>query len=180
MFSASPRSGIEIRLFEERHADTVFERVDQEREHLRPWFPWVDATQQVDDTLQFIKGARERFASKGEIASGIWCEGIFCGSIGTQKLDRLNRSIEIGYWLAKDYEGRGIMTDSCRLLVDYLLTEMDLNRVEIRCAVHNVRSNAVPKRLGFTLDATLREALWLGGHFHDLHIWSLLQREWTK
>jgi len=180
MFAAHPMPGLSVRLLEERHAELVFRRIDEQRDHLRPWLPWVDATREPDDTLQFIRGALELFASRGEIAAGIWHDGLFCGSIGTHRLDPLNRVVEIGYWLAREYQGRGIMTATCRVLVEHCLLEMDLNRIEIRCSPENKRSGAIPARLGFTLDATLREAQYLHGNYFDLQLWSMLRRDWRK
>jgi ribosomal-protein-serine acetyltransferase len=70
------------------------------------------------------------------------------------------------------------MTDACRALVKHALGELELNRVEIHCAAANVASSAIPQRLGFTHEATLREALLLHGTYHDRQIWGFLKRDW--
>jgi ribosomal-protein-serine acetyltransferase len=177
MFHARLRDGLELRLLEERHAPILFGLVDQERHYLRDWFAWVDATQTEDDILTFIRGARERFATKGDISTGIWVENQFAGCVGTHLTNSLNRRTEMGYWLARSFQGRGVMTESCGALVHHALTDLDLNRVEIRCVTSNVHSRGVAKRLGFTHEATLREAELLHGKYHDLEVWSMLRRE---
>jgi len=53
-----------------------------------------------------------------------------------------------------------------------------LHRVEIRCAAENAKSNAVPRRLGFKLEGTHREAELLNGRYRDLLIYAMLQSEW--
>jgi ribosomal-protein-serine acetyltransferase len=177
MFHARLRADLELRLLEERHAPIHFALVDQDRHYLREWLGWVDATETEEDSLTFIRVTRERFASKGEITAGVWFQDRFAGVISTQMTDLVNRKAEVGYWLGKSFQGQGIMTEACRALVRHALGEMDLNRVEIRCATGNTRSSAIPARLGFTHEATLREAQLLHGKYHDLEVWSMLRKE---
>lgn len=178
MFASRPRPDLEVRILEERHAPIVYRLVDQDRAYLREWMPWVDSTLSEDDTLTFIRDALQRFASKGEFVLGIWQRGSFCGTIGVHKLNRLNHTLEIGYWLGQGFQGRGIMTDTCRMVVDHALSEMEMNRLEIRCAPGNIKSAGVPKRLGFQLEATLSEAQLLFDQYVDLQVWSMLKRNW--
>src|SRR5271170_2664372 len=148
MFRAQIRDHFYLQLLEERHAAEVFSLVDRERDYLREWLPWVDATRTLDDTLSFIRASLEQFASNYGFAAGIWSEGRFSGVIGTHKLDLMNRKGELGYWLGRSVQGQGIMTAACRTVVTHLLGEVDLNRVEIHCAVGNEKSCAVARRLG--------------------------------
>lgn len=178
MFRARISENAHLQLLEERHAATVFTLVDHERTHLREWLPWVDATERVDDTLSFIKSSLEQFASNHGFAAGIWCEDEFCGVVGTHKLDWLNRRGEIGYWLARSHQGRGLITAACRAVVTHLLGDLDLNRAEINCATGNRKSCAVPPRLGFTEEGVAREALLLHGRFHDLRRFAMLKKDW--
>jgi ribosomal-protein-serine acetyltransferase len=178
MFRAQIRSEVELRLLEERQAEAIFALVDQDREYLREWLPWVDATRAVDDTLAFIRSTLEQFASNQGFAAGIWRQQRYIGGIGTHKIDWLHRKVEIGYWLGRSYQGNGIATDACRALVTHALGELELNRVEILCAAGNVKSRALAERLGFKLEATLREAHFLHGKYHDLLIFAVLKRDW--
>ena len=178
MFRATIRPDLELRLLEERHAAEVFALVNQDRAYLRQWLPWVDSTLAADDTLAFIRAALEQFAAGDAITAGIWHRNQFCGVIGTHKLQKLNRKIEIGYWLCETSLGHGIVTDCCRALITHLFTELDLHRVEIHCAVSNSKSAAVPRRLGFTLEGTLRDANYAAGRFHDLYVFGMLIRDW--
>ncbi len=178
MFRAPVRPGLELRLLEERHAPTVFALVDRDREYLREWLPWVDATTTPDDTLAFIKASLEQFAANNGFAAGIWNENQFCGVIGTHKIVWLNRKVELGYWLGRDFQGKGIVTDACRAAITHLFHELDLNRVEIHCATANAKSCAIPRRLGFTLDGTMREGQLVGGRYSDLHVFGMLKGDW--
>lgn len=71
-----------------------------------------------------------------------------------------------------------MMTDACRALIDTLFSEYDLNRVEIRAAVQNVKSQAIPERLGFTKEGCLRQCEWLHDHFADHFVYGLLKEEY--
>jgi ribosomal-protein-serine acetyltransferase len=179
MFSASLCDGIELRLLEERHAKALFLAVERERERLRPWLAWVDATNTEEDTLNFIRSVLEQFAENRGFAAGIWSGARLAGTIGVHRIDWTNRRVEIGYWLGREYEGRGIMTEACRAVITHLFRELELHRVEIRCAAENARSAAIPKRLGFTLEGTLREAQWAGDRYHDLRVFGMLRRDWN-
>ena len=178
MFRAQVRENLYLQLLEDRHAAEVFSLVDRDRDYLREWLPWVDATETQEDTLSFIRSSLEQFASQKGFVAGIWSEDKFCGVIGTHKLDLLNRKGEIGYWLGRAFQGQGIMTGACRAVVTHLLNEMEINRVMIACAKDNEKSCAVARRLGFTEEGLAREAQLLHGRFHDLRRFAMLKKDW--
>ncbi len=163
---------------EERHAEAMYSVIDGDREHLRTWLPWVDQSRTSEYTRQFIRGALEQFAHSQGLSAAIWAQGQVAGGIGLQNCNWQNKNIEMGYWLSSRFEGQGIATDACRALLDYAFDEWRLHRVEIRCATENTRSAAIPKRLGFTQEGTLREAQLLHEKFHDLFVYGMTAREW--
>ena len=110
--------------------------------------------------------------------AGLWHCGQLAGVIGYAGIDWPNRTTGIGYWLGAAFQGRGLVTKACRALIAYAFTELKLNRVEIRCAPGNQKSCAIPKRLGFTEEGTLREVEWLYDHFVDLVVYGMLASEW--
>jgi len=140
----------------------------------------VDQTTEVDYTASFIKSSLDQFANNEGLAAGIWCGDEFIGGIGTHKIDWLNRKVEIGYWIASRFQGRGIVTAACRVLIDHAFGEWKLNRVEIHCASGNEKSCAIPKRLGFQLEGVLREAQLVNGEYLDIHVYSMLFRDWNS
>ena len=174
MFALHVRPGLEIRLLEKRHAPEVFARVDAERDHIRPFLPWADLTRGVADVEAFITRSLRRFGEQNGWDAGIWLDGAYAGGIGAHYYDWLNRKTEIGYWLSREAVGRGIMTDCVRQVCRYLFDELGLHRIEIRCATENVRSRAIPERLGFTFEGVLRGANLLHGRYHDQALYSLL------
>lgn len=171
---------IHLRCFQPGDAAPLFELADRNRARLRQWLPWVDATRSADDTRAFIAKAAEEFATRKALHLGIWVDGELAGGMGCPRMRPEDRCAEIGYWIAAPYEGRGIVTRCCRAVIPWVFREFQVHRIEIHCAVENVRSAAVPARLGFTHEAVLREAIRLNGVFHDREIWGLLDREWTS
>jgi len=180
MFQKQIQDGVYVKLLEERHADELFAVVDRERTYLRQWLPWVDLTTEVEVTLNFIRTSLEQFAGNDGFAGGIWCGDELIGGIGTHRIDWLNRRVEIGYWIAQSFQGRGIVTDASRAVIHHAFEEWKVNRVEIHCAAGNEKSCAIPKRLGFPLESLLREAQLLNGEYQDINVYGMLARDWSK
>jgi ribosomal-protein-serine acetyltransferase len=180
MFSLRVDTEIELVLFEESQAQAVFDLTEQNRAHLREWLPWLDSTTTVEDTRNFIKSSLQQFAANNGFQAGIRYKGGLAGAIGFHFLNWSSRRTEIGYWLAQAYEGKGIMTRTARKLTDYAFNDLGLNRVEIKCATGNHKSRAIPQRLGFTEEGTLRQVAWQYDHFLDLVVYSMLADEWGK
>ncbi len=146
---------------------------------LREWLPWLDVSVSPDDTRSFIKKSLHEFADGEGMVAGIWDHGEVIGAISYNNIERSNRSVEIGYWLAAGHQGKGIVTKACRAMVDYAFNELGLNRVVIRCATGNAKSCSIPQRLGFKQEGILREAGWLYDHFVDLVVYGMLASEWA-
>ncbi len=180
MFSLKLGDDLELRLLEERHSEDLFAVVDQNRQHLRQWLPWLDTNASPDDARSFIKSALDQFANNAGLVAGIWYRNRIAGVIGYNSIDWINRNAHIGYWLGARYQGKGIVTRACKALIDYAFNELELNRVEIRCATGNMKSRAIPQRLGFAQEGLVRQAEWLYDHFVDHAIYGMLASEWKR
>jgi ribosomal-protein-serine acetyltransferase len=178
MFRLTIQECVYLTLMEERHAEVIFAAVERDRAYLREWLPWVDMSTGVDDILKFIRRSLEQFANNEGLSAGIWCEGEFAGTVGTHKIDWLNRKVEIGYWLASKFQGRGIVTAGCRALTHHAFSEWKLNRVEIHCAIGNEKSCGIAKRLGFQFEGRQREGQLLNGKYVDINVYAMLASEW--
>ena len=180
MFSAQVEEGLELRLLELRHSEALFSLIDQNREHLERWFPWVQETKKVEDTESFIRSVLGGFAQGNGFQTGIWVDGELAGVIGLNYVSSEFHATELGYWLSADYEGRGVVTKVCRYLCTYLFEELELNRIEIRCSEKNSRSRKIPERLGFTLEGKLRQMGYTKDGLTDYLVYGLLKNEWQK
>ncbi len=166
-----------LKLLEETDADELYAVVAANREYLSRWMPWAP-TQTLERTLEFIRMSRRQLAENQGFQVGILdCDAIV-GTIGLHRIDWLNRSTSVGYWLAERAQGSGTMTAAVRELVDYALGHWQLNRVELRAAVGNLRSRAIAERLDFTEEGVLREAERIGDRYVDHVIYAMLARDW--
>lgn len=176
----SPSPDIQLRLLGDSDAPALFALVDRHRAHLRAWLPWLDSQRTAADSLQFVRLVRDQFRNNESLTLGVWYRSILCGVIGYHRFDWLNKSSMIGYWLASDYQGKGIMTESCRAMLDHGFRQLGLHRVEIRCATGNSRSRAIPERLGFVEEGIARHGEWLYERYVDLVVYSMLAPDWKK
>ena len=178
MFSHWINERLQLRSLQLTDANELFALTDANRSYLRQWLPWLDKTQTSADTRTFIRNTLEQFADTGGIVAAICYDEQIVGVIGYNQIDWANRVGCIGYWLAESYQGQGLMTMSCKCMVDYSFVTLGLNRVVIMGATENDRSRAIPERLGFIQEGTAREAEWLYDHFVDHAVYAMLRRHW--
>jgi ribosomal-protein-serine acetyltransferase len=178
MFSLKVDQEIELQLFQIHHSEELYHLVNTNRKHLREWLPWVDNMTSPIQYHSIIPSWLRQFADNNGFNAGIRYKGKLIGSIGFHQIDWNNRQTSIGYYLAKGYEGKGIMTRTVQALVNYAFFDLGLNRIEIRCGVKNGRSRAIPERLGFVQEGIVRDGEFLYDHYHDLAVYSMLSRDW--
>jgi len=169
-----------LRQLSESEAAPLFAVIDDNRRYLRQWLPWLDTSRSPEDTLYFIRTTLEQFSNNDGFAAGIWYDNVIVGTIGFHKVDWLNRSVEIGYWLAESHQGKGIITRACKAFMEHAFGEWHLHRVQIRCAVGNAKSCRIPERLGFAKEGMQRDGEFLYDHYVDLIIYGMLEEEWKK
>ena len=180
MFYKRVNDRIELRLLQLNDAEELFALTDANHVYLRVWLPWLDAINSVTDTKKFIESTLEAIANKRSFVAAICHEDLIVGLIGYNHIDSQNRIGYIGYWLAENERGKGIMTTSCQAMIDYGFTTLNLNRLVIACATENKASRAIPERLGFSYEGTAREAEWLYDRFVNHEIYALLYEDWQS
>lgn len=161
-------------------APIVFDAVHGERSDLRTWLPWVDQTETVADTIRFIGEAAERRRDGSALVYGLWLDLEFAGVVDLHAIDHENGCAQIGYWLRCAARGQGLATQASMALVGIAFEILELERVEIRCALANEPSQAIPQRLGFVLEGTLRHAQRLVDGHSDLRVYGLLAQEYRQ
>lgn len=168
----------QLRLLEPRYAEDYFALIERNRTYLRQWMPWAADEDSLQETRAYMRLVLGRFADNGELPAGIWYQHVLVGSIGLHHLDWANWKGEIGYWIDAGMQGRGLVTKSCLALLSYAFVHYGLNKVEIRCAPGNVRSRAIPERLGFTQEGILRQAERFTDRYEDHIVYGMLSGEW--
>jgi ribosomal-protein-serine acetyltransferase len=179
MFETRIDDELMLRTLGEDDAETLFRVVDGNRSHLREWLPWLDANTTSKDSLAFIQSTLRQEAANQGFTCAVEFRGHIVGVAGYHPIRWNNKSVEIGYWLAREAVGHGIMTKCCRVLVSHAFTGYGLNRVQIPAAVGNRRSRAIPERLGFQMEGIIRDAEWLYDHFVDHVMYAMLKKDWN-
>ena len=158
-------------------AEELFNLTDANREHLRRWLPWLDQTRAVAATAYFI-GFTQREAEAGRgFHFAIYDQGIIVGVCGYNRIDADNRAAVIGYWLAADAQGRGLMSRCVTALASYGFTKLNLHRQVIAVARENQASAAVAERCGFRFEGVARDAEWLYDHYVSHRIYARLRTD---
>ncbi|MDP8922956.1 MAG: GNAT family N-acetyltransferase [Chloroflexota bacterium] len=177
--------GPRVRLRPHRPDDAtpLWEAVQESREHLEPWMPWVDEYQEPDDVREYLVRARARWDLREDLAVAIVerSSGRLLGGSGLHRMNWPLRTFEIGYWLRRGAEGHGFASEAVQLLTRLAFDTLGANRVEIRVDARNERSRGVAERLGFVLEGTLRRAAAdVHGRPADVHILALLPEEYRR
>jgi RimJ/RimL family protein N-acetyltransferase len=150
--------------------DPLHQAIEESRDHLRPWMPWADQTR--DDTATFLRAVIEKWTTGEEYAYLIVDaeDGATLGGTGLHR--RLGPdALEIGYWRHATAGGRGLVTAAAAALTDAALALPGIERVEIHCDEANTRSAAIPRRLGYTLDRIVDDAITAPGEHGRSMIW---------
>ncbi|MDR3059014.1 MAG: GNAT family N-acetyltransferase [Prevotella sp.] len=153
----------------------IFNTLNNEREYLREWLPFVDTTREVEDTGNYVRYVLQT----ADKQFTIYYNDQFVGLIGFKDTDADNKKIEIGYWLSQNAQGKGIMTQSVSKLVEYAFNKMGMNRIQIKVAVGNNKSRRIPEKLGFQMEGIERDGeLLVDNVFTDIAVYSLLRKEY--
>lgn len=175
----SDLEGLELRPLVETDAEELHSLIEMDRDRLAQWLWWA-ANQTFDDTVRFIRESEAQAAENNGFQAAVVIDGRIAGVIGFTGVDWKNRATRLGYWLGAKSEGRGAMTAAVRALVDHALGVWELDRVEIRAAVENRRSRAIPERLGFRQEGTLRKAKQVNGRYFDSVVYSMRAADWRS
>ncbi|MDR0419340.1 MAG: GNAT family N-acetyltransferase [Prevotellaceae bacterium] len=108
----------------------------------------------------------------------IYYQNAFAGLIGFKGTDYVHSKTEIGYWIRQQFQGKGIISKSCKVLVDYAFNEMKINRIQLYIVEANAKSAKVGERLGFKHEGTKRDGEKLVSGFTNVMVFSLLRREY--
>ncbi|MCB9594177.1 MAG: GNAT family N-acetyltransferase [Sandaracinaceae bacterium] len=152
---------LELRCYERSDVATVHEVILDNTEALRPWMPWIQhEPMSLEERGELLRAFRARFDAGEDFIYGVFDRdgGAYIGGCGLHP--RVGaRALEIGYWIAEDRWGQGLATELAAALTRVGFERMEAERMEIRVVPHNTRSLAVPRKLGYTREGTLRGVL---------------------
>lgn len=164
-------------------APAVWEAVEESRARLERWLPWVHETRSVADERRSIARIRGLWRRREGFAVGIFDRrsGRYLGGSGLHRINWMTRCFEIGYWIRASAEGRGYVSEAVRLLTCTAFDRLGATRIEIFMHPSNARSEAVPRRLGFVYEGTLRAVTpGLGGVLEDRRLYALVRADYER
>ncbi len=171
--------GITLRLVEPRHAEEMYALVDANREHIARWMPWPDHTKSPDDARAYAERVLREFAEHKAIGLSILVDGKIAGGTGwtdwkdtTDVLGVRHASADIGYWIAAEHLGKGIVTRCVQTLTRHAFEEYDLHRLTIRAEPENAKSWKVAERAGYTREGTMHGVCRFRERWIDHHLYA--------
>jgi ribosomal-protein-alanine N-acetyltransferase len=141
----------------------------------------VETFTEPQQAREYIQRVRERWEQEQAIRWGITNQQSerVMGTCGFNGWNFYNRSASLGYDLATEYWGRGIMTEALHAVIYYGFEVMELNRIQALAFPANTASIRVLEKLGFQSEGLLRECTFWHNKFQDLRCFSLLRRDWS-
>jgi RimJ/RimL family protein N-acetyltransferase len=165
------------------HVDQLHEVVPKNKEHLLAAMPWAHLEPlSYESRTELLQQMRGKFDLGIDFVLAIFerASGRYIGGTGFHPRSGPD-TLEIGYWIAADREGQGLVTEAVVALTAVAFEIMGARRLEICCSPKNLRSRAIPERLGFHLDGIIREGGIAGsGAWEDKMLWSLLASEYPR
>ena len=111
-------------------------------------------------------------------AFAIIVDGKAIGSIGVLRQGNIHRqTAELGYYIAEEYWGRGIMTEAVKQICQYVFDKSDIIRIYAEPFASNAASCRVLEKTGFQYEGTLRSNAVKNGEVLDMKMYSLLRTE---
>ncbi len=124
---------------------------------LRPWLGFAEEEPCPQDTEINLLESRVKFLKKQAFRYLMFDKETreYIGTAGFHSIEWDVPKMEIGYWINTKAAGNGYISEAVSALTELAFTTLECNRLEIQCDAENVKSRAIPEKLGFTLEGTL-------------------------
>jgi ribosomal-protein-serine acetyltransferase len=145
-----------------------------------PWMPWCHHGYTLEEAQSWTE-SREQLFRDGREYSFVIADSAdrLLGACDLNQINPVHRLANVGYWVRTSATGRGVAPAAIRQLAGFAFTHTDLLRLEILCAVGNVRSQRAAEKAGATREATLRDRLFLHGRPHDAVMYAVVRSSWS-
>ena len=164
---------LQLSSVQESYAPVYVSLAEENYDYLAKWLVWPIHVKTEKDFDDFIARCKRDYQSGDAITFGVIFTGKFIGNIAYKYINNELKKVEIGYWIAEDCQGKGIISRACARLVEYAFTDLDMSKVEMCVASDNKPSLAVCERLGMTLEGVITNAEFVQGRMLDHAIYGL-------
>ena len=180
MLTLALTDDVELRGLEPWQGEVFFAHIEANRAHLDPWLPWVESIVDIPSATAWLRRYADKQSRDEGRIFGIWREHELVGSVLFRTFDAESGACEIGCWLGKGAEGKGLMTLAVRILMDWAFRVRGMTRVCWQTVPDNKRSIAVAERLGMTREGVLRKSFAHNGVHYDAVVLAILADEWNQ
>lgn len=168
--------GLNIRVYQLDDAERMHEAAVESARDMFPWMPWCHEHYSLDEARKWVETQVELTKKKASFEFVALDENNrFLAGCGLNNINRENRFANIGYGVRSSAAGRGIAPAVVRFVADFAFRETTLNRLEIVCAVDNVRSRSVAEKAGAQFEGVLRNRIMLASGPSDAAMQSLIR-----
>ena len=144
------------------------------QDNLRDGLPYPYTEQDGKEFISAMLAANEN----DTFAFAITVNGKVIGSIGAFRQTNIhNKTAELGYYIAEEYWGKGIMTEAVKQLCDYVFSHTDIIRIYAEPFAYNIGSCRVLEKAGFQYEGTLRSNALKNGNVLDMKMYSKLKTD---
>jgi len=178
MLSLRLADDAELRALEPWQAEEMARHVAAAQEFLARFLPWVESVATVEGATAFLQRYADKLVRDEGRIFGIWVDGKLSGGVLFRIWENTTGNCEVGVWLAPEVTGRGLIQRAVSAMIDWAFQVRGMHRAEWRCAAGNEPSRRAARRLGMTLEGTLRESFPYKDTRHDVEVWSVLATEW--
>lgn len=174
----------ELRLLTMDDCGNFLDLVNRNRERISTYFPGI--VSHCDSIDQLRKHLEERIAEspKGKYAICLIfgpSDGKPIGVIQLKDIDWNAMKRELGYFIDKDYENKGIMSRCIITLLDQTFNEQDLNKVFLRIDIKNTASRKMAEKCGFRQEGLmLMDFKTYANEYVDSVYYGLLKKDFQK
>ena len=140
---------IELKIPKKEDAIPVFLLILKNREWLGKYMGWESTTNTPYDILDFFNRNKHLSYYDPGFPLIIWYKGQIAGIISYNNGNSINKEVEIGYWIAEEFSGKGIATRATKSLINFAFNMTDIRTIFICCEISNIRSYQIPQKLDF-------------------------------
>ena len=144
------------------------------QDNLRDGLPYPYTEQDGKEFISAMLSADENET----FAFAITVDNMVLGSIGIFRQGNIHRqTAELGYYIAEEYWGKGIMTEAVKQICEYVFANSDIIRIYAEPFAYNIASCRVLEKVGFQYEGTLRSNAVKNSKVIDMKMYSLLKEE---
>jgi len=167
---------ISIAPYSPTDAEEMHAAVQESVAEVGRWMPWCHPGYSLDDARGWI------VLQQDLIRQGLGCDygirdaqGRFLGGCGINQVNKANRFANLGYWVRTSAAGRGVAPAAARLVAERTFRETDSIRLEIVCAVGNIKSQRVAEKAGAMREGILRSRIMTPEGPSDAVMYSIIR-----